>query len=72
MKQTCPIIIKGIEGDCFVRIPDFDIAIQRIDIIDAMNMARDVIGEKWRNTKTTPFLHVQGYSVLVKSPVGHS
>jgi predicted RNase H-like HicB family nuclease len=44
MKKVYPIIIKGSEGDYYVRIPDFDIATQGIDVADAITMARDVIG----------------------------
>jgi predicted RNase H-like HicB family nuclease len=44
MKKAYPIIIKGAEGDYYVRIPDFDIATQGTDIADAIMMARDAIG----------------------------
>lgn len=44
MKKAYPIIIKGVEGDYYVSIPDFSIATQGVDVADAMNMARDAIG----------------------------
>lgn len=44
MKKVYPVIIKGSEGDYYVRIPDFDIATQGTDIADCITMARDAIG----------------------------
>lgn len=44
MKKAYPIIIKGKEGDYYVRIPDFNIGTQGEDVADAIAMARDAIG----------------------------
>lgn len=44
MKQAYPIILRKSEAGFYVRIPDFDIGTQGIDIADAMYMARDAIG----------------------------
>lgn len=44
MKGAYPIILKRVDSDYFVQIPDFDTATQGKSIADAMEMARDAIG----------------------------
>lgn len=44
MKKVYPIIIKETAGDYSVRIPDFGMSTQGMDLADAIFMARDAIG----------------------------
>ena len=44
-RRAYPIVIsKEDDGFFYVEIPDFDIATQGEDVVDAMEMARDAIG----------------------------
>ena len=54
MKEAYPIVISPADGGYIVYIPDFDINTEGNSLTDAIEMARDAIGQ---SAGTSRFLH---------------